>query len=72
VGEFANASADFNFAAAVAEFAMLLRDAPARGEASMASVIAAAEAGKGRDVTGERAGFIELVRKAEALLASRG
>jgi Ca-activated chloride channel family protein len=72
VKEFASASADFKFAAAVAEFAMILRDSSSRGDASITSVIGLAEAGRGLDVAGERSEFIALVRKAEALLASRG
>ncbi len=65
--QFANASADSKFAAAVAEFGMLLRDSEFKGNATVGSVRQWAEEGKGTDANGYRAGFIELVRKAEAL-----
>jgi len=38
--------ADFRFAAAVAEFGMLLRQSPHRGQASYAGVLAAAPSAK--------------------------
>ena len=66
-GKFANASADLKFAAAVAEFGMLLRDSKYKGNGTMGSVLEWAEEGKGADANGYRAGFIELVRKAQAL-----
>ena len=66
-GKFANASADLKFAAAVAEFGMLLRDSKYKGNATMGAVLEWAEEGKGADAKGYRAGFIELVRKAQAL-----
>jgi Ca-activated chloride channel family protein len=65
--QFANASADFKFAAAVAEFGMLLRDSEFRGNGTLGAVLEWAEEGKGADRNGYRAGFLELVRKAEAL-----
>lgn len=61
-------SADFRFAAGVAEFGMVLRDAPQRGRASMADAIALAEAGRGADAIGERKAFIELARHAKQLM----
>lgn len=64
---FEEASADFRFAAAVAEFGMILRDSPERGEATLSAVVAFAERSRGRDAAGERQSFIELLRKAEAL-----
>ena len=63
--EFAQASDDFKFAAAVAEFGMILGHSGYKGNGTFDSVLAWAEAGKGRD--GERAVFVELVRKAQKL-----
>jgi Ca-activated chloride channel family protein len=65
--QFANASADFKFAAAVAEFGMLLRDSEFKGSGTLGAVLEWAQEGKGVDTSGYRAGFLELVRKAEAL-----
>lgn len=62
-----NATADFEFAAALAEFGMLLRNTPARGQASLDGVIQLAEAGRGPDPGGRRREFIELVRRAKDL-----
>jgi Ca-activated chloride channel family protein len=64
---FAKASPDFKFAAAVAEFGMLLRDSEHKGNGSLGAVLEWAEEGKGADPNGYRAGFIELVRKAQTL-----
>ncbi len=66
-GDYGNASADFRFAAAVASFGMILRDSPHRGDATLGSALELAQAGKGEDPNGYRAGFIELVRQARAL-----
>ena len=65
--QFANASADFKFVAAVAEFGMLLRDSEFKGSGTLGAVLEWAQEGKGADTNGYRAGFFELVRKAEAL-----
>jgi Ca-activated chloride channel family protein len=67
---FASASADFKFAAAVAEFGMLLRDSEHKGNGTFSAVLEWANEGKGADKNGYRAGFIELVRKAQALKKS--
>jgi hypothetical protein len=66
VRRFEEAPADFRFAAAVAEFGMLLRDSPYKGAAKLPMVIAWADGAKGEDP--ERAGFVELLRKSESLL----
>jgi Ca-activated chloride channel homolog len=66
-GKFENAPVDLKFAAAVAEFGMILRDSEYRGNGTVAAVLEWAEEGKGSDANGYRAGFIELVRKAQAL-----
>lgn len=63
----AASNADFQFAAAVAEFGMLLRNSPYRGAASYKSVLALAEQGLGNDAHGYRSQFIELVRQAREL-----
>src|SRR6266496_2801381 len=63
-GKFENAPVDLKFAAAVAEFGLILRDSEYRGNGTLAAVLEWAEEGKGSDANGYRAGFIELVRKA--------
>ena len=67
---FTQASADFRFAAAVAQFGMILRGSPYRGTANMDDVAAwAASAAPtaADDPGGYRAEFVELVRKAQAM-----
>jgi hypothetical protein len=64
---FTSASADLKFAAAVAEFGMILRDSEFKGNGSLQEVIEWAQQGMGADVNGYRADFIQLVRKTEAL-----
>ena len=58
---------DFAFAAAVAEFGLVLRDSPYRGSANPADVLRRAEAASGYDPNGHRAEFLGLVRKAMAI-----
>ena len=65
--QFANTSADFKFAGAVAEFGMLLRDSEFKGNGTLGAVLEWAQEGKGADRNGYRAAFLELVRKADAL-----
>ena len=65
--DFAAAPGDLKFAAAVAEFGMILRDSEYKGNGSLQQVIEWAQQGKGADVNGYRADFIELVRKTQAL-----
>ncbi len=65
---FAEASDDFQFAAAVAGLGMILRDSPHRGNATLASVTTWADGGASWDVGGHRSEFLTLVRQAEALL----
>jgi Ca-activated chloride channel family protein len=67
-GDFAKAAPDFKFAAAVAEFGMLLRESEHKGNGTFGAVLEWAQEGKGRDSNGYRAGFIELVRKAQKLM----
>ena len=65
---FSKSSADFRFAAAVAQYGMILRGSPHRGTASITDVAAWAAAAAGDDPGGYRGEFIELVRKTQALL----
>ena len=64
--DFEQASRDFRFAAAVAQFGMILRDSPHRGSATIASVTAWAREAIGTDQ--ERAGFLQTLQKAERIL----
>jgi Ca-activated chloride channel family protein len=66
-GTFSKASADFRFAASVAEFGMILRDSPYRGKASVGEVIENAQSSKGSDRNGYRQEFIGLVQRARQL-----
>ena len=65
--DFAAAPSDLKFAAAVAEFGMILRDSEYKGNGSLQQVIEWAQQARGSDVNGYRADFIELVRKAQGL-----
>ncbi len=65
--DYANASPDFKFAAAVASFGLALRDSPYKGNATLGAAIELAQEGKGPDAAGYRAGFIELARRAQTL-----
>ncbi len=62
---FADASADFKFAGAVAAFAMVLRDSPHKGTATLGEVVNWAEAGAADDPGGWRGEFVELARAAD-------
>jgi secreted protein with Ig-like and vWFA domain len=58
-------SDDFQFAAAVASFGMILRDSPYKGSATLAGVAEiAAAASKDRDPHGYRREFVEIVNRA--------
>src|SRR5262245_2603237 len=65
--DFAAAPGDLKFAAAVAEFGMILRDSEYKGNGSLQQVLEWAQQGKGPDVNGYRADFIELVRRVQTL-----
>ena len=67
VVDFRDAPADIKFAAAVAEFGMILRDSPHKGNGTLEAVFEWANEGKGRDEFGYRGGFVELVRQARSL-----
>lgn len=70
--KFENAAPDLKFAAAVAEFGMILRDSQYKGKGTIGAVIEWAQEGKGRDTAGYRAGFIELARKTQTLKPREG
>ncbi len=57
----ARLSDDFRFAAAVAEFGMLLRRSEHRGRSSLDNVLTLARASLGADPHGDRRGFVQLV-----------
>lgn len=67
---FANASVDFRFAAAVAQFGMILRKSEHRGTATLGHVLAWAldSANSTDDPRGYRAEFLDLVRQAQELM----
>lgn len=63
---------DFAFAAAVAEFGMLLRNSEFKGTSSVAHVLEAARAGRGEDRDGYRSEFVRMVRAYQAIIGNRG
>ncbi len=70
-GAFAKASPDFRFAAAVAEYGMILRGSPHRGKGTLGDVLAWAAAALAHlpdDPGGYRGEFIDLVRKTQTLM----
>ena len=64
---FGQASPDFQFAAAVASFGMLLRGSEHKGTATYDAVLEIAASAKGPDVHGYRAEFLDMVRRAKTL-----
>ena len=68
--ETTRASSELAFASAVAEFGMVLRDSPHRGQASIDSVIVRAERSRGADPFGYRAEFVSLARIARDVLST--
>jgi Ca-activated chloride channel family protein len=60
-------SDDFRFAAAVAEFALVLRDSPYKGSAGYATVIDRGTGAAGYDPGGHRAEFLRLVGRAKGI-----
>jgi Ca-activated chloride channel family protein len=60
-------SGDFRFASAVAGFGMLLRDSPYKGNAGFDSILNMAQSSIGKDLSGYRRGFLELIKKARAI-----
>lgn len=64
-------SEDFRFAAAVAGYGMLLRESEYKGQLSYKMVRELAEEGKGKDDSGLRQEFIDIVGRTEALRGER-
>jgi Ca-activated chloride channel family protein len=69
---YANASADFKFAASVAEFGMLLRGSRYKGQASYDAAAQLARASLGADLQGHRSEFVRLVESARTLSERAG
>jgi len=65
--QFNSASKDFQFAAAVASFGMILRGSQHRGSSNASAVAEIAAGAIGEDPNGLRAEFVDLVRRAERL-----
>lgn len=65
--KFAAASSDFQFAAAVAGFGMLLRDSQYKGTLTYDAVLEIAAQHKGEDLSGYRKELLELIRKAKQI-----
>jgi secreted protein with Ig-like and vWFA domain len=61
------APVDLRFAAAVAAFGMILRESEHKGSATLSFVAEIAGSALGRDQSGYRAEFLDLVRQAEAV-----
>jgi Ca-activated chloride channel homolog len=68
---FAKASDNFRFAAAVANFAMLLRNSEYKGNSSYSKVLSMANAAIGVDTEGYRKECIELIKTAETITNSK-
>ncbi|MNI84335.1 hypothetical protein D3C73_1412290 [compost metagenome] len=64
---FTNASADFRFAASVAEFGMLLRSSPYKKGANYDHLISLASKSLNNDSEGYKSEFLKLVRSAKSL-----
>ena len=64
---FSQADQDFQFAASVASFGMLLRNSPHKGDANFDSVEELATAGAHGDKVGYRTEFVEMVKRAKEL-----
>jgi secreted protein with Ig-like and vWFA domain len=70
-GQLKLASSDFQFAAAVASFGMLLRNSQHAGQANWGMVKELAQSGLSNDQYGHRSGFRRLVDQAESLVGER-
>ena len=69
--ELARTSDDFRFAAAVAQWGMLLRDSRFKGNATWAGAAELARASQGHDEHGYRAEFVRLLDESRALAESQ-
>ncbi|MBQ6470426.1 MAG: von Willebrand factor type A domain-containing protein [Victivallales bacterium] len=63
----ANAGENLDWAAAVAEFALLLRNSRFKGNASFQETLKLAKAGLGPDMDDDRLGFIQMVKRASEI-----
>lgn len=70
-GQLKLASSDFQFAASVASFGMLLRNSQHAGQSNWGMVKELAQSGLSNDQYGHRSGFRRLVDQAESLLGER-
>jgi Ca-activated chloride channel family protein len=66
-----DASTNFKFSAAVAEFGMVLRDSQYKGKANFDDVLKLANQSQGDDLDGYRAEFIRLVTRSKSLGATK-
>jgi Ca-activated chloride channel homolog len=64
-----NSSANLRFAAAVAEFGMILRNSEFTGQASLESAAALARSARGEDEEGYRSEFIRLVKTVQDMMS---
>jgi Ca-activated chloride channel family protein len=64
---FSAATGDFQFAAAVAGFGMLLRNSEHKGNLTCAATLELAQGGIGDDKDGYRAEFVDMIRRAKSL-----
>ena len=69
--DFAQASTDFRFAAAVAAFGQILRDSKHKGSLTLADVAAIVDGAQGDDRHGYRGEFRELVEQARKVTGGR-
>jgi Ca-activated chloride channel family protein len=60
-------SEDFNFAAAVAAFGMILRESPHKGSADFSMVQTLAKSSIGKDEFGYRQNFVQMINAAKAV-----
>lgn len=67
---FAKASEDSRWATAVAAFGMVLRDAPAKGTATLGMVATLASGARGTDPSGYRMEFLRLIGTAQELTSA--
>ena len=65
--KFGSSSPDFQFAASVVSFGMMLRNSNFKGDTSYAAIFETAAAARGEDKNGLRSEFLELVRAAARL-----
>jgi Ca-activated chloride channel homolog len=70
--EVGEASANLRFAAAVAEFGMLLRDSEHKGSATFAQALELGRGATGDDAEGFRTEFVRLVEQAQRLAETKG